>query len=307
MTDKWDSALTDFKNYLQLERSFSGNTVEAYIRDLSKLKEYITLKQYPLAPADVDSSTLSELMVYLNSLGLERSSQARLLSSIKTFYKYLLIENLIVKDPTGLMASPKIHRKLPEVLTFEEIEAILTGIDLSAPNGTRNRAIVEVLYACGLRVSELTELRLTNIFTEIGFLKVIGKGNKERIIPVGEEALKYMQLYIRHVRNKISPQKGAENIVFLNNRGAALSRVMIFLMIKEMALQAGIDKTVSPHTFRHSFATHLLEGGADLKVIQDLLGHESITTTEIYTHLDAEYLKETVLAFHPRNIKARNP
>ncbi len=300
---QWSESLKAFKSYIVLERSFSGNSVEAYLRDVSKLKEYIELKNYAVGPLAVSSQLLTEFIHYLHELGLEASSQARMISGVKAFFKFLMVEDLIDKDPSELIGTPSVHRKIPLVLTYEEIEAMIRTIDHSAPQGMRNRAIIETLYACGLRVSELTQLKLGNLFPEIGFIKVIGKGNKERIVPIGEDAVKYIQLYIEQVRNHLSPVKQAENIIFLNNRGGALSRVMIFYIIKELAGKANITKEVSPHTFRHSFATHLLEGGADLKAIQDLLGHESITTTEIYTHLDKEYLKETVLLFHPRNKK----
>jgi len=297
----WTAAITDFKSYLLLERSFSEHSIEAYIRDVNKLREYIALKEYQILPLQVTPKLLSEMIIYLNGLGLEMSSQARLLSGIKAFYKYLLVEDLLDTDPTELLASPRINRKIPDVLSYPEIEQILAAIDLSTPHGLRNRAIVETLYACGLRVSELTALRLTNIFFDIGFIRVVGKGNKERIIPIGDDAIKHVRIYIQNVRNHMDIPKTSENILFLNRRGAGLSRIMIFMIIKELVEAAGIQKTVSPHTFRHSFATHLIEGGADLKIVQDLLGHESITTTEIYTHMDTDYLRETINTFHPRN------
>ena len=223
-----------------------------------------------------------------------------MLSGIKAFFKYLLLENEITEDPTELLESPRLPRKLPDVLSYEEIETMLSAIDHSSPEGTRNRAIIEVLYSSGLRVSELTGLQLTHCYFDIGFLRILGKGDKVRLVPIGKEAIKYTQIYLEHVRNEIVPAKDAEDIVFLNRRGGQLSRVMIFLMIKDIVEKAGIHKNVSPHTFRHSFATHLIEGGASLRAVQEMLGHESITTTEIYTHLDRDYLRQVITEFHPR-------
>lgn len=291
-----------FKSHLLLERALAGNTIEAYERDIEKLSQFLELRNYEIALEQVETIHLTEFILWLNELGLGARSQARLLSALKTFYKYLLTENLIVSDPTELLEGPRLARKIPEVLSYEEIQAMLAAIDLSEPHGVRNRAMLETLYASGLRVSELTDLRLSNLFLDIGFVKVIGKGDKERIVPIGEEAIKHIKLYqegVRRLQNNI--HKADENIVFLNRRGKRLTRVMVFMIVKECAELAGIQKNVSPHTFRHSFATHLIEGGADLKAIQDMLGHESILTTEIYTHLDTDFLRETVLQFHPRN------
>ncbi|OJV20333.1 MAG: site-specific tyrosine recombinase XerD [Dyadobacter sp. 50-39] len=297
----WQSYIKHFKNYLRLERSLSGNSVEAYVRDVEKLEEFLELSKIDLAPARVQEEHLSAFLKYVAELGLAAHSQARMLSGIKSFFKYLLLENEISEDPTELLESPRLPRKLPDVLSYEEIETMLSAIDHSTPEGTRNRAIMEVLYSSGLRVSELTDLQLTNCHFDIGFLRIIGKGDKMRLVPIGKEAIKYTQIYLDHVRGDIAPQKGSEDIVFLSRRGGQLSRVMIFLMIKDTAEKAGIHKNVSPHTFRHSFATHLIEGGASLRAVQEMLGHESITTTEIYTHLDRDYLRQIITEFHPRS------
>ncbi|SDE21180.1 integrase/recombinase XerD [Dyadobacter soli] len=297
----WQSYIKHFKNYLRLERSLSGNSVEAYVRDVEKLEEFLELSKIDLAPARIQEEHLSAFLKYVAELGLAAHSQARMLSGIKAFFKYLLLENEITEDPTELLESPRLPRKLPDVLSYEEIETMLSAIDHSTPEGTRNRAIMEVLYSSGLRVSELTDLQLTNCHFDIGFLRIIGKGDKMRLVPIGREAIKYTQIYLDHVRGEIAPQKGSEDIVFLNRRGGQLSRVMIFLMIKDTAKKAGINKNVSPHTFRHSFATHLIEGGASLRAVQEMLGHESITTTEIYTHLDRDYLRQIITEFHPRS------
>lgn len=298
----WRPYIKGFKAYLLLERALADNTIEAYQRDLRKLEEFLQIKEYELNPANLQTSHLSEFIFWLNELGLGARSQARILSAIKTFFKYLLTEDIILNDPTELLDGPRLSRKIPEVLSYEEIQAMLHSIDLSTDHGVRNRAMLETLYACGLRVSELTELRISNLYLDIGFIKVIGKGDKERIVPIGEEAAKHIQLYLEGVRRRMKKiYKDYENYVFLNRRGKGLTRVMVFLVVKEYAKAAGISKNVSPHTFRHSFATHLIEGGADLKAVQDMLGHESIITTEIYTHLDTDYLRETVMQFHPRS------
>ena len=298
----WPTVLKGFKAYLMLERALSPHTIEAYLSDMGKLEQFIQLSGLELQPAQVSTDHLSAFLMWLNELGLGARSQARLLSALKTFYKYLLTENIITTDPTELLDGPRLPRHIPEVLSFDEIQRMLQVIDLSEPHGVRNRAMLETLYACGLRVSELTELRLSHLYLDIGFVKVIGKGDKERIVPIGGDAVKHIRLYIEGVRQTmLNIHKDHANYVFLNRRGKKLSRVMVFLIIKEIAGLAGIEKNVSPHTFRHSFATHLIEGGADLKAVQDMLGHESILTTEIYTHLDTEFLRETVLQYHPRN------
>ncbi len=301
----WEKAIRDFQTYLKLERSLSANSASAYARDVKKLSQYVEFSKLNLLPKQMKAIHLQDFIVYLQQFRLESSSQARLLSGIRAFYKYLLVSDVIDDDPTEFIEAPRLTRKLPEVLTYEEVQLLLSSVDLSLPNGTRNRAMLEVLYACGLRVSELVDLRLTNVFADLGFVKIVGKGNKERIVPIGKMALKHLQLYIQKERVHTSPDPSADNIVFLNNRGKKISRVLVFLIIKELCEKAGIQKSISPHTFRHSFATHLLEGGADLRAIQDMLGHESITTTEIYTHLDMEYLKETLMNFHPRNSRKK--
>jgi integrase/recombinase XerD len=300
----WQPVIKGFRAYMMLERSLAENTIEAYERDLKKLVEFLEIRQYELSATQVETSHLEEFIMWLNELGLGARSQARLLSALKTFYRYLLLEDVVEKDPTELLEGPRMRRKIPDVLAYEEIQSMLGAIDLSTPHGLRNRAMLETLYACGLRVSELTDLRLSNLYLDIGFVKVVGKGDKERIVPIGEDAIKHIHFYLEGVRRHLTKiRKEHENIVFLNRRGGKLTRVMVFMIVKETALLAGIDKNVSPHTFRHSFATHLIEGGADLKAVQDMLGHESIITTEIYTHLDTDYLRETILSFHPRNRK----
>jgi len=296
----WQSYIKHFKNYLRLERSLSGNSVDAYVRDVEKLEEFVELAKIDLPPVRIAEEHLTAFLKYLSELGMAAHSQARMLSGIKAFYKYLLLENEITDDPTELLESPRLPRKLPDVLSYEEIESMLAAIDHATPEGTRNRAIIEVLYSSGLRVSELTGLQLTHCYFDIGFLRILGKGDKVRLVPIGKEAIKYTQLYLDHVRPELTPAKDSEDIVFLNRRGAQLSRVMVFIMIKDIAEKAGIQKTVSPHTFRHSFATHLIEGGASLRAVQEMLGHESITTTEIYTHLDRDYLRQIITEFHPR-------
>jgi integrase/recombinase XerD len=294
----WPQAINGFKSYLMLERSMSPHTVGAYVEDVSKLMSF---SSETIRPKDVDYGHLQSFIDFINSLGLGPRSQARILSGIRAFYKYLILENLLEDDPTELIEGPKLSRKIPDTLSFQEIELILSTVDMSEANGQRNRAMLETLYACGLRVSELTGLKMSNIFPEVGYIRVIGKNNKERIVPIGQEALKQVDLYVQGVRRAMmNIKKDDSDILFLNRRGGRLSRVMVFLIIKDVVQRAGIKKKVSPHTFRHSFATHLVEGGADLRAVQDMLGHESITTTEIYTHLDREYLRETLLAFHPR-------
>lgn len=296
----WPVALNNFRTYLLLERSLSANTLDAYISDVEKFVRYLEIEKIERLPLQVRQEDLEQFIHWANRLGLEASSQARLISGLRAFYKFLLVEDLLDDDPTELLEGPRLRRKIPEVLSVHEIRQMLESIDLSEPQGLRNRAILETLYACGLRVSELVNLRLTNLFLSAGFIKVLGKNNKERLVPIGSDAVKYLEQYLEHDRSRMEIKHGQENYVFLNRRGAHLTRVMVFYIIKELAQKAGIHKTISPHTFRHSFATHLVEGGADLKAVQDMLGHESITTTEIYTHLDTEYLKETIYLFHPR-------
>lgn len=295
----WRSAIKGFRAYLKLEKGLSENSIEAYSRDIDKLEQYAGA--HNLKPEAISLSDLRQFITWVNELGMLASSQARVLSGVKSFYKYLLIEDIIKSDPAELLEAPKKQRKLPTVLSYQDIEKLIAAIDLSKPEGQRNKAIIEVLYSCGLRVSELTELKLSNLYLDIEFIKVFGKGSKERLVPIGGEAIKALTIWIEQVRVHIPIKKGEEDLVFLNRRGTRLSRVYVFMLIKQLAEMAGIKKAISPHTLRHSFATHLVEGGADLRAVQEMLGHESITTTEIYTHLDREYLKEVITSFHPRN------
>lgn len=297
----WDIHIKGFGQYLTLERSLSINSIEAYTDDVLKLKQFIEISHSDISPLAIDYNILQFFLSFLGELGLSNYSQARIISGVKAFYKYLLYENMIENDPTELLEAPKIGRKLPDVLSFDEIEIILKSFDLSKPENYRNKTIIEILYSSGLRVSELVELKLSNLLIDIGFMKIVGKGNKERLVPIGSEAIEYLNNYITLYRGKeVEIKKEWENHVFINRRGESLSRVMIFLMIKKAVKQAGINKVVSPHTFRHSFATHLIENGADLRAVQEMLGHESITTTEIYTHLDREFLKKVLNTYHPR-------
>jgi len=298
----WSAAINGFKQYMLLERNMSPHSVEAYLSDIQKLADYLVDTYPEVLPHRVELQHLEHFLGYLHDLGLGARTQARILSGLRAFFRYLILEDSIQIDPTDLIEGPKIGRKMPEVLAYDEIEKTLSMIDLSHPQGTRNRAILETLYACGLRVTELVNLRISNLFLDIGFVKVVGKNNKERIVPIGGSAIKYIKQYLEHDRKKI-PQidPASTDIVFLNRRGKPLSRVTVFNIVKQSTKNAGIKKTVSPHTFRHSFATHLVEGGADLRAVQEMLGHESIITTEIYTHLDINYLRETILSYHPLN------
>jgi len=296
----WDLHIRQFENYLKLERSLAENSIEAYRRDVEKLYQFLMLGRIEISVKDVEAIHLRDFLEYIAELGMTAYSQARILSGLKAFFQYLLNDEIITEDPTELLEAPKVGRKLPSVLDYHEIEKLFENIDLSKPEGHRNRAMLETLYSSGLRVSELITLRVTNIYHDIGFLRIVGKGSKERLVPVGKSALKFINIYLKDFRNKLQPKKGHENFVFLNRRGAQLSRVMVFTIIKNLAIAAGIKKQVSPHTFRHSFATHLIEGGADLRAVQEMLGHESITTTEIYTHLDRDYLRQVIREFHPR-------
>jgi len=297
----WDFYIKQFENYLKLERSLSDNSIQAYVHDVVKLKQFIDISNRKKDPINITSVDLADFLEYINELGMTPHSQARTLSGLKAFYKYLLYEELMEQDPTVLIEGPKLGRKLPDTLSFQEIENLFNTIDLSTPEGARNRAMLEVLYCSGLRVSELVQLKLSNLYFDIGFLKVIGKGDKERLVPIGQEAIKFIMIYIDEIRCHIQIQKGFDNYLFLNRRGKNLSRVMVFTIIKDLAEKIGLKKSISPHTFRHSFATHLIEGGADLRAVQEMLGHESITTTEIYTHLDRDYLKQVIQDFHPRS------
>jgi integrase/recombinase XerD len=297
----WQSAIKGFQAYLKLERSLSANSIEAYTRDIHRLYEYAEMQDPKIHPENIVLADLRLFIKWVNELGMIPSTQARILSGIKAFYKYMLMEDIIKSDPSELLESPKITRKLPDTLSYEDINKLIDAIDLSKPEGARNKAIIETLYGCGLRVSELTELKLSNLYLDIEFIKVFGKGSKERLVPIGGSAIKALKIWIEQVRVHNPIKKGEEDMVFLNRRGTRLSRVYIFMLIKDLALLTGLKKTISPHTLRHSFATHLVEGGADLRAVQEMLGHESITTTEIYTHLDREYLKGTIIQYHPRN------
>lgn len=296
----WSPYIKGFEAYLLMEKSLSKNSIEAYLRDVHKLVEFLEMKGQDLMPEKVKTRHIEDFLSYLSDLGLSEKSSARMLSGIKAFYKYLMMEDAISDDPTDGISGPKLSRYLPDVLSIEEVEAIIAAIDMSEPTGQRNRAMMETLYACGLRVSELVNLRRSHYFPDQGFLRVVGKNNKERLIPIGSSAIKHIDLYLETVRKllpAINPKD--EDILFLNRRGSRLTRVMIFHIIKDLTAKAGILKSVSPHTFRHSFATHLVEMGADLRAVQEMLGHESILTTEIYTHVNAEFLRKTIMDFHP--------
>ncbi len=295
----WDDHKNGFRAYLQLEKSLSPNSIEAYLHDIEKLLQFLQLNKNLKTPGEIELKDLQQFVKWIAHLDMTASSQARIISGLKAFYKYCLIEKIAAKDPTILLSSPKLKRTLPDTLSFEEIESIIGKIDLSKPEGVRNRALIETMYSCGLRVSEVAALKLSNLYLDVGFIKVTGKGDKERLVPIGRDAVKHINIYRENIRVHVAIKKGQEDILFLSRRGAQMTRVMIFLVIKTLARQAGIAKNISPHTFRHSFATHLVEGGADLRAVQEMLGHESITTTEIYTHLDRDYLRETLQRFHP--------
>jgi len=297
----WDFYINQFKSHLKIERALSNNSVDAYLHDVELLNKYFLKDEISISPSEVESRHLHNFLEYVSELGLSAHSQARIISGIKSFFRFLLFEEIINDDPTTLIDTPKLGRKLPDTLSYHEIEAILAQIDHSKPEGTRNRAMLETLYSSGLRVSELINLKLSNIYFDIGFLRILGKGSKERLVPIGRPAMKHINIYLDNIRCHVTIEKGFENITFLNRRGKRLSRVMVFNIIKDLVAKAGIKKNVSPHTFRHSFATHLIEGGADLRAVQEMLGHESITTTEIYTHLDRDYLKQVIREFHPRS------
>ena len=295
----WETSIKGFKSYLQIERSLSDNSVQAYIRDVKKFANYAIPKE--ILELEVTRLDISNFLAQINKEDISARSQARIISGIKAFYKYLIMEDYLKINPTELIESPKIGLKLPDTLSLIEIDKLIAAVDLSNKQGERNRAILETLYSCGLRVSELVNLQLSNIHFKEGYLKVTGKGDKERLAPIGGRAIKYLTIYINEVRNHQKIKKGNEDFVFLNNRGAKLTRVMIFIIIQKLTEKIGLKKKISPHTFRHSFATHLIEGGADLRAVQEMLGHESITTTEIYTHLDNEYLRSNIIQFHPRS------
>lgn len=297
----WNSTIKGFKSYLLLEKGLSTHTIEGYLADVHKLRQYIELNENSTFPAAITKTHLTGFLKYLYELGLSARTQARIISGIKSFYSYMLLENLVQRNVAKLLDNPTLARKIPEVLSIAEVNSFLATIDLSHPQGQRNRAMFEILYACGLRVTELIELKLSNLYFDVGVIKVLGKNNKERLVPIGDEAMKYTQVYLDTERiPHAKPAKGHENIVFLNRRGRQLTRNMIFMLCQQFSTAAGINKRVSPHTFRHTFATHLVEGGADLRAVQDMLGHVSITTTEIYTHLDARFLRDTIDMYHPR-------
>lgn len=297
----WNQLIRGYKSFLKLEKSLSDNSIEAYISDIEKLKQFAEFSFPTLSPIKYTTRHLKNFVQWISELGMSARTQARIISGIKSFYRYLIIADFLENDPSALLEGPKIGRKLPEVLSVAEIDMLEEAVDLSKPEGHRNKAIIEALYSCGLRVSELTNLKLSNLYFDEGYIRVIGKGNKERLVPVGQRAIDDITLYINNFRNKLPKiHPDSENIVFLNRRGKKLTRVMIFTIVKELAKVAEIDKHISPHTLRHSFATHLVDGGADLRAVQEMLGHESIITTEIYTHLDKDYLRSTIIQYHPR-------
>lgn len=302
----WEPYKKGFKAWLQLEKSLSDASVEAYLRDLDKLTTYFISKNENKTPETVEIKDLQQFIQWIGELGMTATSQARIVSGIRSFYKYCLTEQIVTKDPSVLLDTPKTKRALPDFLSFEEIELIIAQLDLSKPEGGRNKAILETMYSCGLRVSEVINLKISCLYLDVGFIRVIGKGNKERLVPIGSDAIKYITIYKNEIRVHSTPKKDCEDILFLNKFGSGLSRIMIFYIIKEMAAKASITKNISPHTFRHSFATHLIEGGADLRAVQEMLGHESITTTEIYTHLDRAYLSQVITDFHPRSRKNKS-
>ena len=295
----WKATINDFKQYLRVERAMSANTVDAYLNDVNKLWQYA--ESVGVLPEGITPQHLQAFLTWVNGFGVSAYTQARILSGIKTFYFFLSIEHGLLENPTALIQAPRLGRKIPDVLNITEIDELIAAINLSTPEGMRNKAMLEVLYGCGLRVSELVGLKVSNLFLDVEFIKVEGKGSKERLVPIGTQAAKYLRIYLEEVRvhQKIKPN--CEDFVFLNRRGAPLSRVMVFLIIKELAKKIGLKKKISPHTFRHSFASHLVEGGADLRAVQEMLGHESITTTEIYTHVDRDYLHSVITQYHPRS------
>lgn len=298
---EWKELIREFSIYLRLEKSIANNSIEAYLHDIEKLAQYIEITQIKISPLSVSREIIQHFIQWLNELGVSPRTQSRILSGIRAFYKFLIMEDRISTNPTELIEFPKLGRKLPDVLTVLEIDQLLTAIDLSQPEGHRNKAMIETMYGCGLRVSELIHLKISNLFLMEGFIKVLGKGDKERLVPIGSLTIHELNLYLNHYRNMVRAVKGFEDHVFLNRRGKNLTREMVFTIIKKLCTTVGLDKKISPHTFRHSFATHLIEGGADLRAVQEMLGHESILTTEIYTHIDREFLRESLLLHHPRS------
>ena len=297
----WPVAIKQFQGYLRLEKSLSPNSVEAYVRDITKLQQFLLIERLHVGPTQVSAAVLREFLATLQGLGLSATSQARTLSGLKAFFSFLIMEDLLKIDPTDTLEAPKTGRHLPDALSYPEVEQLLAAIDLSTDEGLRTRALLEVLYSSGLRVSELCDLRLSNMYAEQGFIKVVGKGNKERLVPIGREALKHLNFYLSGVRGHLDLKSGSEDFAFLSKNGRPLSRITVFTTLKKLAELAGLRKTISPHTLRHSFATHLIEGGADLRAVQEMLGHASITTTEIYTHLDRDFLRQVITEFHPRS------
>ena len=298
----WEHEIIEYRNYLKLERSLSENSISAYINDIRKLTSFlVSLDKKKIKYSDIDSNLINQFIEYLYKLGVSPHTQSRIISGIKSFFGYLILEEKISVNPTELVESPKLNKKLPDTLNFDDIDKMFLSIEMNSYEGTRNRAILETLYSCGLRVSELINLTFQNLFLDIGFIKVIGKGSKERLVPIGSQAIKYINLYNENYRKNMNVKKGNEGYLFLNRRGSKISRNMIFIIVKTISVNLNFKKNVSPHTFRHSFATHMIEGGADLRAVQEMLGHESITTTEIYTHLNKEYLREVVNKFHPRS------
>ena len=298
----WEYEIIEYQNHLKLERSLSNNSIEAYLNDIKKLTDFLKSRgNDSLKYSEVDIDVINDFIEYLYKLGISSYTQARIISGIKSFFNYLVYEEKILANPTELIESPKLNKKLPDTLNINEIDKILNSIDLSTYEGTRNRAIIETLYSCGLRVSELINITIQNLYLDVGFIKVIGKGSKERLVPIGSSAIKHINIYLKNYRKSFKAISGNEGFLFLNRRGKKLSRNMIFIIVKQLSIKNNIEKNISPHTFRHSFATHLIEGGADLRAVQDMLGHESITTTEIYTHLNKEYLREVVKKYHPRS------
>lgn len=296
----WHSYINGFKAYLQLEKSLAGNSIEAYVRDVEKLCQFLRIKEIEKQPSELTIHIFRDFLKFINELGINNTSQARIISGLKAFYHYLLMEDIITINPIELLESPRVTRKIPDTLDVTEIDLMLATLDLSKDEATRNHAIIETMFSCGLRVSEVIGLKITDIYEKDEFIRVVGKGNKERLVPISERAIKEINIYKNSIRNKLKIDKDCNDIIFLNRRGKKLSRVYIFLVIKEMALKAGIKKNISPHTLRHSFATSLVEAGADLRSVQQMLGHESITTTEIYTHISKDYLQEVITNFHPR-------
>ena len=298
----WEHEIIEYRNYLKLERSLSDNSISAYVNDIQKLTSFLILiNKKNIKYSEVNSDLINQFIEYIYNLGVSPYTQSRIISGTKSFFAYLILEEKISKNPTELIESPKLNKKLPDTLNIDDIERMFLSIDMSTSEGTRNRAMLETLYSCGLRVSELINLSFQNLFLDIGFIKVIGKGSKERLVPIGSQAIKFINLYNENYRKGMNVKKGNEGYLFLNRRGSKLSRNMIFIIVKNIAISLNFKKNISPHTFRHSFATHMIEGGADLRAVQEMLGHESITTTEIYTHLNREYLREVVNKFHPRS------